>query len=97
MDKSKLKKIAQMALRGTPAEQAVAKRILNRHGVTADDLIGQDEPTERDENLFRRTDIGGDIRQSADEMIADLALEIRAAVSDASRSLSELISDFFNK
>lgn len=43
MDKEKLKKIARLAMFGVAGEKEAAKCILREHGMTANDLLSEDE------------------------------------------------------
>jgi hypothetical protein len=52
MDKEKLKKIAEMAIRGTPPEKAVARKILLKHGISDPNLyLHQPTPETLEETI----------------------------------------------
>lgn len=61
MDIEKLKKIAVMAQRGNPNERQTAKKILKKHGYTADELLSKkrvmDIPEQEPIDVTELTDV----------------------------------------
>lgn len=91
MDKEKLKKVAVLAKEGALGEREVAARILEKHGVTAEELL-EDKP-----ELEPVPNIRDEIADMTDEMVIEISLGIRNNIQKAFKDIHSIISELFRK
>jgi hypothetical protein len=82
MDEKKLKKIAEMAIRGTSPERKVARKILTKHGIS-------------DPNLFLHPPTQETDQKTLEETIDNFVVEMETMAVDALEGTLSRIADRF--
>lgn len=94
MDIEKLKKICEMALRGSPNEQKVARKILKKYGISNPDLFLS--PQKKPNSTFQRKSRRPPAKsKTLEEAIDAFAVEMEGMAIDALEGALSRISDKF--
>lgn len=93
MDSEKLKKICEMALRGSQNEQKVARKILKKHGISNPELFLS--PQKKPISTTHRKSRPSSKSKTLEEAIDIFAVEMEGMAIDALEKALSSISDKF--
>lgn len=95
MDREKLKKVAIMAIEGTPGERVVARRILKKQGISLGELLDSPKNQEKKQKSSNSSDESFEKNGlSLDEIISN---NIDNFCNDFKGSFQKALINFFKK